>query len=175
MSKRLYFLWVVIFSSLPLLPAVGQAISWQSWEEGAAKAVRDNRKILLYVYTPACGWCKKLEQETFAHAQVAQAVRADFVAIKLNAYENADLEFRGKWYRASAAAGNPRLNPLVTTFLEGRASFPALVFLDETQQVLQAFAGFKQADELLPIVVYYGKDHYKNMPWQSFYRKFVAE
>lgn len=174
MSKRLY-LWVLIFGSLPLLPAAGQTISWQSWEEGAAKAMRDNRKILLYVYTPSCGWCKKLEQETFAHAQVAQAVKADFTAIKLNAYESADLEFRGKWYRTSSIAGSTRLNPLVATLLEGRASFPALVFFDETQQILQTFAGFKQADELLPIVVYYGKDHYKNMPWQSFYRKFVAE
>ncbi len=107
--------------------------------------------------------------------QVTQAIKSNFVTIKLNAYESADLEFRGKWYRTSSATSNARLNPLVTTLLEGRASFPALVFLDETQQVLQTFAGFKQADELLPIVVYYGKDHYKNMPWQSFYRKFVVE
>ncbi len=176
MSKRpLFFVVLFCVFSLPasLLPAQNTSLSWYSWGEGIAKAARDHKKVLLYVYTPSCGWCKKMESETFAQSAVVQLVKAEFIPVKLNAAESADLEFKGKTYRLENI-GSRGYNALAAELLEGRMSFPSLVFLDESQHVLQAIAGFKSPDAFLPIATYYGKDHYKNMPWSSFQKKYAA-
>lgn len=149
------------------------AVQWFSWNEGIAKATRENKKILLYVYTPTCGWCRKMERETFADEAVAQSVKAGFVAIKLNAADQSELEFKGRTYRfVNSPAGG--CNGLAAELLGGRMSFPAVAFLDETQQTLQALAGFKSADEFCAITVYFGKNYYQSMPWSSFQKKYAA-
>ncbi len=155
-------------------PALSQnhtpALQWYSWSEGIAKAAKENKKILLYVYASPCGWCKKMESETFSHAEVVQSVKTDFIPVKLNAAENAELEFRGKTYRM-VNSGTRVYNALAAEMLEGRMSFPSIVFMDESQQVLQSIAGFKPSDEFLPMTTYYGKDYYKTMPWSAFQKK----
>ncbi|MBX2926971.1 MAG: DUF255 domain-containing protein [Saprospiraceae bacterium] len=158
----------------PVSDAAAQtSVQWLSWSEGTAKAAKENKKILLYVYTSSCGWCKKMEFETFQKSEVAQAVQEYFVPVKLNAGDHAELEFKGKIYRNSNS-GPRGYNALAAEILDGRMSFPTLVFLDENQQTLQAIAGYKCPDDFLPMAVYYGKDHYKDMPWATFQKKYAA-
>lgn len=153
--------------------ASAPAVQWFSWKEGITKATRENKKILLYVYTPSCVWCRKMERETFADETVAQLVKADFVAIKLNASDNAELEFKGKTYRfVNSETGG--CNGLAAELLGGRMSFPAVAFLDETQQALQSLVGFKSAEDFGAIATYYGKNYYQTMPWSSFQKKYAA-
>lgn len=149
------------------------SVQWLSWNEGISKATRENKKILLYVYTSSCVWCRKMERETFADQAVAQLVKSEFVAIKLNASDNTELEFKGKTYRfVNSATGG--CNGLAAELLGGRMSFPSVAFLDETQQTLQALAGFKSAEDFSAIATYYGKNYYQTMPWSSFQKKFAS-
>lgn len=149
------------------------AVQWLSWNEGIVKATKENKKILLYVYTSSCVWCRKMERETFADATVVQLVKSEFVAIKLNASDNSELEFKGKTYRfVSSATGG--CNGLAAELLGGRMSFPSVAFLDETQHSLQALAGFKSAEDFSAIATYYGRNYYQSMPWSSFQKKFAA-
>jgi len=149
------------------------AISWYSWNEGISKASKESRKVMIYIYTSSCGWCKKMESETFSKSQAAQMVKAEFVAVKLNAQEDTDLEYKGKTYRMTNA-GPRSYHALAAEMLEGRMSFPSIVFFDEKQNLLQSITGFKSLEEFLPIATYYGKDYYKNLPWSSFQKKYTA-
>jgi thioredoxin-related protein len=162
-----------LFTGFAPRAAAQTSVQWLPWAEGMAKAAKENKKILLYVYTSSCGWCKKMETETFQKTEIAQALQEHFIPIKLNANDNVELEFKGKLYRNSNS-GPRGYNALATEILDGRMSFPSLVFLDETQQTLQVIAGFKCPDDFLPMAVYYGKDYYKNMPWTTFQKKYAA-
>lgn len=150
------------------------ALQWYSWSEGTAKAAKENKKILLYVYTSTCGWCRKMETETFQNAKVAELARSSFVPVKLNAADNSELEFKGKTYRF-VSSGQRGYNTLAAKVLDGRLSFPSIVFMDEAQEVLQSFAGYKPVEEFLPIAVYYGGDYFKTMPWSAFQKKYESQ
>jgi len=150
-------------------------LQWYSWSEGTAKAAKENKKILLYVYTATCGWCRKMENETFQNAKVAALARTDFVPVKLNAADNSELEFKGKTYRFVHSSGQRGYNALAAKMLDGRLSFPSIVFLDEAQDILQSFAGYKPVEEFLPIAVYYGGDYFKTMPWSAFQKKYESQ
>ncbi len=173
MSKHSLRLLLLCALMWPALGGLAQQMHWYSWNEGSAKAVKENKKILLYVYTSTCGWCRKMESETFQNDKVAELVNANFVPVKLNAAENSDLEYKGKTYRF-AYNGTRGYNSLVTEMLDGRMSFPSIVFLDEAQQTLQSIAGYKPVEEFLPIAAYYGKDYYKTIPWSAFQKKYAA-
>jgi thioredoxin-related protein len=146
------------------------AISWYSWNEGISKAAKESRKIMIYIFTPSCTWCRKMESETFSKSEAAQLVRAEFIPVKLNAQEDAELAYKGKTYRMTNS-GPRSYHALAAEMLEGRMSFPSIVFFDEKQNPLQAIAGFKSLEEFLPIATYYGKGYYKTMPWSSFQKK----
>lgn len=162
----------LFFSTDGLAQNAAPSVQWLSWNDGISKATKENKKILLYIYTSSCVWCRKMERETFANEAVAQLVKAEFVAIKLNASDNSELEFKGKTYRfvGSATGG---CNGLAAELLGGRMSFPSVAFLDETQQTLQALAGFKTAEDFSAIATYYGKNYYQTMPWSSFQKKYA--
>ena len=63
---------------------VDTRITWMDYEEGYNKAVRENKKLLVDVYTDWCGWCKVMDRETYTNAEVIKAVNTHFVTIKLN-------------------------------------------------------------------------------------------
>jgi thioredoxin-related protein len=148
-------------------------VQWLSWDEGIAKAGKEGKKVLVYVYTQSCGWCRKMETETFHQTAITQLVRNNFIPVRLNAAEQSDLDFNGKTYKY-VQSGTKGYHTLVAEVLNGRMSFPSLVFMDEAQQTLQSIAGYKTAEEFLPIALYYGNGFYKTMPWSAFQKKYAS-
>ncbi|HLT51685.1 MAG TPA: DUF255 domain-containing protein, partial [Arenibacter sp.] len=49
-----------------------QNITWLSWEEAVklAETEKDPKKIFVDVYTDWCGWCKKMDKDTFQDPKV---------------------------------------------------------------------------------------------------------
>ena len=63
-----------------------QDIQWMSFEaaiEMQAKASQP-KKIFIDVYTDWCGWCKKMDAETFNNPEVAAYMQAHFYMVKLD-------------------------------------------------------------------------------------------
>ena len=65
--------------------AATNAIPWvQSFSDGLAQARQSDRPMMIDFYTDWCGWCKKLDAETYVNGQVIAAAK-DFVSVKVNA------------------------------------------------------------------------------------------
>jgi len=74
------------------------AIHWLSIEE-ALKAQEDNpKKIFIDMYTDWCGWCKVMDQKTFADPSVIKTLNENFYAVKFNAEQTNPVKFNGRTY-----------------------------------------------------------------------------
>ena len=63
-----------------------QAVRWQPTLQMARQlAAQSNRLVLVHFWAPSCGACVKMEQEVFSRPDVAAALEANYVAVKLNA------------------------------------------------------------------------------------------
>ena len=65
-------------------PKKTQEIKWLDFESGYIKAKKENKILLIDVYTDWCGWCKVMDRETYTNDTVIQAINKDFVTVKLN-------------------------------------------------------------------------------------------
>jgi thiol:disulfide interchange protein len=83
--------WLVVGLTLGivvLMSCGGSARDLLPWEPGyesaLARAGSENKPVMIDFYTDWCGWCKKLERETYTDVRVQEAL-SSFVLVKLNA------------------------------------------------------------------------------------------
>jgi thioredoxin-related protein len=136
------------------------SISWHSFDEALTIAKRDNKKVLLDVYTDWCGWCKKMDSEVYTDKSVITALTASFVAVKLNAESSKPLTYQGRSFtEQSFAAG------------AGVTGYPATIFLDAGLAPITLVPGYIPADRFLPILKYIGEDHYRSISFEEYQQR----
>lgn len=73
------------------IAASGSGLSWlKSVQPALAEANQSNRLVLIDLYTDWCGWCKKLDKDTYANPQVAQFIASRFVTVRMNAEDGGE-------------------------------------------------------------------------------------
>jgi len=58
---------------------------WMDVPSGFAKAKQENKWIVADVYTDWCGWCKKLDRDTFHNPSIERYLASYYVCVKVNA------------------------------------------------------------------------------------------
>jgi uncharacterized protein YyaL (SSP411 family) len=116
-------------------------VHWREWGPDALKeARRGNRLILVSLGYYACHWCHVMQRETWADADVAKFVNANFIPVKVDREMNAGLDaaLQGFSRRTRGVAGWP-LNVFLTP--DGYPLF-AITYAprDEFMQVSKALA-----------------------------------
>src|ERR1700721_1794923 len=60
-------------------------ISWKDVSSGLPEGKRAHKYVLADVYTDWCGWCKRLDKDTFSNPELSQYISEKFVPVKANA------------------------------------------------------------------------------------------
>jgi uncharacterized protein YyaL (SSP411 family) len=93
-------------------------VGWQEWgEEAFAQARERGVPVLLSVGYAACHWCHVMAHESFEDDEVANAINAGFVAIKVDREERPDID---------------AIYMTATTALTGSGGWPMTCFLTPT-------------------------------------------
>jgi thiol:disulfide interchange protein len=65
---------ILLFTSFTK-PAESE-LKWYGWNEGYPLAKKEGKLILVDAYTDWCGWCKKMDRDTYANADVIKNLKA---------------------------------------------------------------------------------------------------
>lgn len=154
-----------------LATSMGQAqeIEWMSWDDAVSRAATDQnpKKIFVDVYTDWCGWCKRMDQDTFQNPEVAAYMADNFYMVKMDGEGKEPIEFKGKTY-TYVPSGRRGYHQLAAALLQGRMSYPTVIFLDENVKMLSPVPGYQQPDAFIKIARYFGEDIYKSTDWQTY-------
>ena len=102
-------------------------VDWYPWgPEAFARAKAENKPIFLSVGYSSCYWCHVMERESFMDAEIAKALNAHFVCIKVDREERPDVD---QIYMAALQAFGPGGWPM-SMFLtpDGRPFFGGTYF-----------------------------------------------
>jgi uncharacterized protein len=76
-----------------LLQHAGNPVDWYPWgDEAFEKARTENKPIFLSIGYSTCHWCHVMEHESFESREVAEALNAAFVSIKVDREERPDVD-----------------------------------------------------------------------------------
>ncbi|TDQ29224.1 thioredoxin-related protein [Zeaxanthinibacter enoshimensis] len=160
---------MLMFMALLSAGLQAQDVSWISWDEAVKRSQTDKnpKKIFVDVYTDWCGWCKKMDRDTFQNPEVAAYMAENFYMVKLDAEGKEPIEFKGKTYKY-IPQGRRGYHELAAALLQGRMSYPTVVFLDEEMNMLSPVPGYQKAKPFLKIAMYFGSDIFKEKDWETY-------
>ena len=129
---------LVLAVAAPVLAQSGSSDSADSasirWHQNPNRALavarHSQRPILAYVTSENCGYCRKMERQSWSDADIAKQVMAGFVPLKLDAKQN----------RREVEALHIR-------------AFPTTVLLSPEGKVLGGAAGFLSPEKLTKLLV----------------------
>ena len=147
--------------------AVGEKITWYSWEEAIDKSETSPKKLFIDVYTDWCGWCKKMDANTFTYPAVIKYMNDNFYAVKFNAEQKEEIEYKGHTLKY-IAQGRRGVHELAYSLLNGQLSYPNFVYLDEEQQVITRSPGYKTPDVLMKELKFIGSDVFKEKSYDEY-------
>ena len=135
--KRL--LIVALFLAAANFAQAQEKIEWLKFEEAVAATEANPKMLIVDVYTDWCGWCKKMDKETFTDPAVIKYINEKFYAVKMNAEDNKrEFDFKGKKYSEAKMAATMRVQ-----------SYPNFVIIDPTLQNITQLPGYRQPTEFL--------------------------
>lgn len=162
--KKIYLIVLVLGFSLQ---SIGQEVEWYTFKEAVEKNKTNPKKILIDVYTDWCGWCDKMEEETFNHPEIAKYINKHFYAVRFDAESSEEITFRGKTFKKE---GNKKRSPhqLAAALLQGKMSYPSVAYLNEDNQLITAVPGYYGPKDMEVLLKYFVQEEYKNQKFKDF-------
>lgn len=148
------------------------SIEWMSFEEAVMANNKEPKKFMIDVYTDWCGWCKRMDRTTFQDPKVVAVVNKYYHAVKLNAERKDTVILDDRTFVNEKPKGKRHPHQLAISLMQGKMTYPTVVYLDEKGNMLQPIPGFQSTENILPILNYFGSDAYKNTNWEDFQARF---
>ncbi len=112
------------------LGAYAEPVDWEhNFERALEHAKKNNKLVMVDLYTDWCGWCKKLDRDVYKDKKVEEKLAKDFISVKIN---------------PEATASGAKL---ARQF--GTRGFPHIVFTDANGKKIDEIIGYMPADAFL--------------------------
>jgi len=171
---------VLLFSIITSLAQLSVAqdkektkVNWYSFEEAIAMQVNEPKKIFVDVYTDWCGWCKVMDKNTFSHDRVAEYLNNNYYPVKLDAEQKEDITIGNKTYKF-VPQGNRGYHELAAVLVNGKLSYPTVVFLNEKLTVVGYQPGYRKPKQMDEMIRYYGENAYLDKSYEEFIAEYTS-
>jgi len=175
-----------LLKQIPILAILSLAtisygqVEWLTIEEAEARSKTEPRKIFVDVMTEWCGWCKKMDANTFEQQEIAKFLNEAYYPVRFDAEHKDEITFNGKTYKFSKM-GKRGYNELTFEILKGiteqkgKFGFPSIVFMDEEMNILQSIEGYRGPKEFSMIASYFAGDFHKSVAWRTYSQSYNTE
>ncbi|MCK9612079.1 MAG: thioredoxin family protein [Bacteroidales bacterium] len=128
-------------------------VKWMDLKTAQELNKTQPKPIIIDVYTDWCGWCKHMMKTTFSNPNIANYINTYFYPVRYNAETKDTVEFLDKKY-TNKNTGNRSPNDFSIMLLEGKLSYPTIVFYNNNYKFKLLSPGYMSPKDIEPLLVY---------------------
>ena len=144
--------------------AQSNGVQWLTIEEAVEKVEKEPRKIFIDVYTDWCGFCKRMEQNTFSHPVIIEILNNKFYPVKFDAEQEEPVLFQGHEYINENPGQRRAAHNFAIALLQGQMSYPSIAFFNEELNLITAISGYRPPENIEPILMFFYEGEYLRNP-----------
>ena len=154
MRRLVFCLLLVVVAS----PTHAGRVAWRGWNAGLAQAAGSGKPVIVDVYTDWCGWCRRMERDTYARPDVSDYLNRHFVTVRLNADSDERVVYGGREFSARTLAGGFNVS-----------GYPTTIFLRPTGEHMVNVPGYIGPGQFMRLVRYIGDGALdRGVKWEEY-------
>lgn len=152
-------------------------VYWSPIVEAAQTDLGQNEKLFFVDFSTSwCGWCKKMDRETFSDPVVAAILNKYFIPVHFNAEGNDSFLWAGNKYEGTPAVqGRPGTHTFARAVLGSRIAYPSFALFSPDQRLIQIFQGYYGPYDFSMILWYIVSHANVRYTWEQYQQIFDQE
>lgn len=163
----------ILLAIQPLAAQKSAKAQWHSAKE-ASTANTGERLYMFDFYTDWCGYCKKMDRETFTDPTVIAILNKYYYPVKFHAEQEGPFQWRGQTYKV-VNYGRNGMHQFAMSTLGQRMGFPSFAIFTSDRQLLQVIPGFYPAKDFAMILWYFASGDYKKYAFDRYQQIFDTD
>lgn len=115
-----------------------EKVQWLTFDDATGRAAKEDKHIIVDIYTNWCGWCKVMERQTYGNPEVAAYLKEHFLLAKVNGEASGTVHWQGKELTERQLARALGVN-----------GYPATYFLKPNADLLGGVSGYIEHPDFL--------------------------
>ena len=168
----------LIFHSALTLGQNFKASENEGWvvsiEEAYELSEKTNKPILAnFTGSDWCGWCKKMDRDTYANPIIANYINNNYHAVKMDGEGSEPITYKDYTFKLQQQ-GRTKYHELTAALMNGKLSYPTTVILNKEEKLLDRIPGYLDARKMEMVLAYFTRKERKPKKWADFVKNFKS-